>query len=75
MTHTQETKQKISLSKLGKPRSEEAKQRISQGMKQSHINSPILTCPYCGKSGKQSTGNMKRWHFSNCKKREIAGDK
>ena len=75
MTHTQEAKRKISLSKLGKPRSEEAKQRISQGMKQSHANSELLTCPHCGFKGKKSTGNMKRFHFDNCKKRRSVGDK
>jgi len=27
----------------------------------------IITCPYCKKSSSNS-GNMKRWHFKNCKK-------
>ena len=30
----------------------------------------IITCPHCGHSGK-SVGNIKRWHFDNCKKRAI----
>lgn len=29
------------------------------------LNMPKCTCPHCGKSG--SLGNMKRWHFDNCK--------
>lgn len=29
---------------------------------------PKLTCPHCGMVG--GTGNMQRWHFDNCKKKE-----
>jgi hypothetical protein len=30
-------------------------------------NKPKILCPHCGSLG--STGNMKRWHFDNCKKK------
>ncbi len=29
------------------------------------MNSKSIECPHCGKSG--NVGNMKRWHFDNCK--------
>ena len=29
-------------------------------------NRPNMTCPYCGLQS-NSSGNMKRWHFENCK--------
>lgn len=40
--------------------SDETKKRISDGLK----SKPILTCPHCGKEGRN---NMKRYHFDNCK--------
>jgi len=42
---------------------DEARQKISKGIKE-NWDRPILTCPHCGKQGKQ---NMTRWHFDNCK--------
>ena len=32
------------------------------------LNTNNLKCPHCGKSG--NVGNMKRWHFDNCKLKE-----
>jgi hypothetical protein len=33
----------------------------------SAINNTMIECPHCGKSG--NVGNMKRWHYDNCKKK------
>ena len=33
------------------------------------MNAEILTCPHCNFTGK-GRGNMKRWHFDNCKKKD-----
>jgi len=81
--HTDETKKKISdtikilnLSKnTGFTHSEESKKKMSEshkGLKIKHKprtkpNKPenIIECPYCLKQGSQ--GNMKRYHFNNCK--------
>ena len=40
----------------------EVKQKISN----SWASKPIVTCPYCGKQGKEGH-NMNRYHFNNCK--------
>jgi group I intron endonuclease len=75
--HSAETKKKISISNLGKQRSDDTKQKISlakMGTKLSaeHIEAlrvakrpqNVITCPYCQTTG----GNaMHRWHFNNCK--------
>ena len=34
----------------------------------SNLNKTNLTWPHCGKQG--NVGNMKRWHFDKCKKRQ-----
>lgn len=34
----------------------------------SKLNSTIIECPHCKKTG--NVGNMKRWHFENCKLNE-----
>ena len=78
-----ETKEKISKSKTGKKRffSEEWRNNISKGNNGKIIseetrqklklprNSSKSTCPYCGLSG--GGGNMKRYHFNNCKHKRI----
>lgn len=59
----------------GKPKSEahiaavtaalnttEVKEKISK----SWANKPIVTCPHCGKQGKEGH-NMNRYHFDNCR--------
>ena len=53
-------KEKISSCFKVKPLSDEHKNKIRSALK---LRSPI-ECPHCGKIG---GGNMKRWHFSNCK--------
>ena len=62
---TDETRAKLSASNKGKKRSEETKLRMS--IAQKIANSRVVTCNYCGKTGK--FGGMKVWHFDNCKKR------
>ena len=32
-------------------------------------NQNVLTCPHCGKTG--ASGAMKRWHFDNCKEKNV----
>lgn len=39
-------------------------------MKAAWQDRPELECPHCGLKSK-NTGNMNRWHFSNCKKLRI----
>ena len=57
--HTEESKQKISLSKIGKPRSEELKEKMRKPKER-------YTCPHCSVTvGGKS--NADRWHFDNCK--------
>lgn len=50
---SEETKRKISKSKIGKP-------SLNKGIPRKKV-----TCPYCGKEGGE--GLMGRWHFNNCK--------
>jgi len=63
------------------PMSDEQKKKISDGKKLEYKNKvhhskgvpswnkgikmPTITCPHCKKVGDK--GNMKRWHFDNCK--------
>lgn len=47
-----------SIAKFGVPKSEAHKQTM-------RVPKKIAICPYCGKVG--GVGNMKRWHFNNCK--------
>ena len=47
----------------GKNHSDEARQKISEGIK-ANWDRPVQTCPHCGKQGKVG---MTRWHFDNCK--------
>ena len=37
------------------------------------VPKPEVQCPHCGSIGGKPV--MTRWHFDNCKQREIAGDK
>jgi len=50
--------------------SEESKQRIGQKNKEHgvfrNLNNTEVTCPHCGKIGK-NLGGMHRSHFNNCK--------
>jgi len=47
----------------GKNHSDEARQKISEGIK-ANWSRPVQTCPHCSKQG---TVGMTRWHFDNCK--------
>lgn len=71
-----------SLTKLGKPMSEEqkAKRRHPYGPKSQAFKNklseiaknrpkPLGTCPHCGRSG--VLRNMKRWHFDKCTQRQF----
>jgi len=77
-SHSEITKNKMSLKRIGVPKSIETKDKMRIGaigkkmskeailkMKNNANNRPIITCPYCGKTGDNS--NIKRWHFDNCK--------
>jgi len=46
---------------FGKVQSEETRKKIAEKLK----NQPKIKCPFCGKEGNK--GNMRRWHFDNCK--------
>lgn len=61
-----ETKLKLSAIHLGKPKSESTRKRMSQSCMGRIM--PRVTCPYCAKNG--DIGNMFRWHFDNCKRKE-----
>ena len=75
---TKEHREKISKAKTGVARpyllgknhpmynSEEQRARANK------LNNTILTCPKCGHVGK-NVGNMKRWHFDNCRRSFEAG--
>jgi hypothetical protein len=58
-----ETKQKLRISQLGKKQTEET---ITKRFKNRHVWGTYeeSICPHCGKSG--SLNLMKRWHFDNC---------
>ena len=51
----------------GKTHTDEARERIAEGIK-AGWSRPIQTCPHCGKQGKVG---MTRWHFDNCKKKNV----
>ncbi len=66
-THTPEAIEKMRIAKLGKKQTPEAieKARLKKlGRKQS-----LVTCPHCNKIGGSYT--MPRWHFDNCRFKEI----
>ena len=50
-----------------KPKSKEHREKSSKIMKGASIQT--LQCPYCGKIC--SLGNAKRWHFDNCRLKNI----
>lgn len=83
VSHTEETKLKIRLSKLGKKRtpfkrmspSQETKDKISAANKgkiayNKGIEEPKYQCIHC--LGMFNPGNLKRWHGDNCKQNKIA---
>jgi len=68
---SEETKEKMRIAALSRARnikiSEETKEKMRIAARK-RIKT-IITCPYCGKQG--SSFIMKRWHFENCKKRNL----
>jgi group I intron endonuclease len=60
--HSDEAKEKIKLSKSGKPKSIEHKLKMSKAWS----TKKEILCPYCTKVSKNAA-NMQRWHFNNCK--------
>lgn len=59
-TMSDETKKKMSLSHVGRKKSEEHKKNMRKPKEQT-------TCPFCHLTG--GLGAMKRWHFENCKEK------
>lgn len=60
-THCQESKDKVSEVNSGVPKSKEHKEKLSLATS----NCVKIKCPHCPKIG--NPGNMKCWHFDNCK--------
>lgn len=70
--------EKIRAIRLGSVASDDAKNKMrsawdetrrtkqSEMTKIQNANRPVLTCPHCGKQGK-NPGNMRRYHFDKCK--------
>lgn len=69
-----EWKKRMSKLKKGKSRPEISGNKHplfgseEQSKRASKLNNTILTCPHCNHTQK-NVGNMKRWHFDNCKHR------
>lgn len=64
---SEQHKQKIKNSLKGRKLSEETKQRMKNNSQRGK-KQKILTCPYCKKTGGTT---MYRWHFENCKFKNI----
>jgi hypothetical protein len=62
-----ETKLKISKALKGKPKSKLMRNKLSKTRK--GLKLLTIECPYCEKQG--SVLNMRRWHFENCKSKEL----
>ena len=60
---TEETRARMSEARRNMSTETRARMTVSQQ------KVPKVTCPYCGKEGR--AGAMKRWHFDNCKKKEL----
>jgi len=64
--HSAEANKRKSLRMLGVSKSPEMVAKIANSNRgQKHKPQQILVCPQCGQTGGQ--GNMKRFHFTNCK--------
>lgn len=71
-THTEEHKEKMRQLKTGVPLSESHKENLKLAMLNKlpyDYKDKQQTCPYCGLIG--GGGNMKRYHFDNCKSLKI----
>ena len=64
-------KESIRLARLGTTRSEETKLKMSLCKVGKIPNQNLIQtiCPFCKKKGQLIA--MKRWHFSNCKEKEV----
>lgn len=74
--HSDDSRKKISESKMGKSssfkgktHSEESRKNMSNGRKGIIPRQVIVTCPHCGKTG-PSTG-INRYHFDKCKHKPL----
>lgn len=82
--HTEEAKQKISLTHKGKPKSEEHRLKLSACQmgrkrdpeavarsvaKRKGQILPLYICPHCNKEGRGS--GMFQWHFDRCKHKPV----
>lgn len=61
-THTEETKEKIKNSLIGRVQPQSQKDKVSAALKGRPKSKG--TCPHCQKTG--GLTNMKRYHFDNC---------
>jgi hypothetical protein len=71
-THTEKHKEKMRQLKTGVPLSESHKENLKLAMLNKlpyDYKDKQQTCPYCGLVG--GGGNMKRYHFDNCKSLKI----
>lgn len=80
--HSSETREKISKRRSGYKASDKTKDilrkaqtgRIHSEESKEKRRKPraTVTCPHCGKTGGE--GSMGRWHFSNCKSKQLSSD-
>jgi hypothetical protein len=68
---TEAHKETIRLARIGTKRSDDTKSKMSiKKLGKTPIqNLTQIICPFCKKEGQQIA--MKRWHFNNCKEREV----
>lgn len=67
-SHTEETKSKISdAQRCSWEGNESRREHISKLRK--GVKRPTVECPHCSKVG--GVGVMKRWHFDNCKVKDV----
>lgn len=52
---------------FGEERGKQIREASSKTQKGRPCNNPMVTCPYCNKTG--PSGAMNRWHFDNCRKK------
>lgn len=63
---SEETKEKISKKLMGIKRTDEFREKQKNNLKKRWANMNDHVCPHCNLTSK-NLGNMKRWHFDNCK--------
>jgi|SaaInlStandDraft_4_1057021.scaffolds.fasta_scaffold05289_7 hypothetical protein len=68
MKHSEDTKAKLSTSAQNrKPPTANTKSKIGKSL--AGIKQELAICPHCGKEG--GVNAMKRYHFNNCKHKEV----